>query len=390
MAIEGKDDGGAGGRIRLGMVGGGEGAFIGAVHRLAARMDDHYTFVAGALSSTPEKALRSGAALGLDPRRTYGSFEEMAARERRLKDGIEAVAIVTPNHMHAPVAAAFLKAGIHVICDKPLTTTLKEARKLQALAEKAGLVFCVTHNYTGFPLIRQAREMVQSGELGEIRVVQVEYPQDWLTEPLERTGQKQADWRTDPARSGAGGCVGDIGTHAYNLADFVTGIDVTEICAELTTFVKGRRLDDNVQIMLRYANGARGALWASQVAPGNENGLQLRVYGTKGGFHWRQDNPNYLFYTPFGKPTQILTRGGAGATAVAGRVTRIPSGHPEGYLEAFATIYTEAAAAIRSARDGTRRDPAVIFPTIADGVKGVAFIEAAVKSSARGGAWTKL
>ncbi|MCZ8097946.1 MAG: Gfo/Idh/MocA family oxidoreductase [Burkholderiales bacterium] len=390
MAIEGKDDGGAGGRIRLGMVGGGEGAFIGAVHRLAARMDDHYTFVAGALSSTPEKALRSGAALGLDPRRTYGSFGEMAARERRLKDGIEAVAIVTPNHMHAPVAAAFLKAGIHVICDKPLTTTLKEARKLQALAEKAGLVFCVTHNYTGFPLIRQAREMVQSGELGEIRVVQVEYPQDWLTEPLERTGQKQADWRTDPARSGAGGCVGDIGTHAYNLADFVTGIDVTEICAELTTFVKGRRLDDNVQIMLRYANGARGALWASQVAPGNENGLQLRVYGTKGGFHWRQDNPNYLFYTPFGKPTQILTRGGAGATAVAGRVTRIPSGHPEGYLEAFATIYTEAAAAIRSARDGTRRDPAVIFPTIADGVKGVAFIEAAVKSSAKGGAWTKL
>jgi predicted dehydrogenase len=232
--------------------------------------------------------------------------------------------------------------------------------------------------------------MVQSGELGEIRVVQVEYPQDWLTEPLERTGQKQADWRTDPARSGAGGCVGDIGTHAYNLADFVTGIDVTEICAELTTFVKGRRLDDNVQIMLRYANGARGALWASQVAPGNENGLQLRVYGTKGGFHWRQDNPNYLFYTPFGKPTQILTRGGAGATAVAGRVTRIPSGHPEGYLEAFATIYTEAAAAIRSARDGTRRDPAVMFPTIADGVKGVAFIEAAVKSSAKGGAWTKL
>lgn len=390
MAIEGKDDGGAGRRIRLGMVGGGEGAFIGAVHRLAARMDDHYTFVAGALSSTPGKALRSGAALGLDPRRTYGSFEEMAARERRLKDGIEAVAIVTPNHMHAPVAAAFLKAGIHVICDKPLTTTLKEARKLQALAEKAGLVFCVTHNYTGFPLIRQAREMVQSGELGEIRVVQVEYPQDWLTEPLERTGQKQADWRTDPARSGAGGCVGDIGTHAYNLADFVTGIDVTEICAELTTFVKGRRLDDNVQIMLRYANGARGALWASQVAPGNENGLQLRVYGTKGGFHWRQDNPNYLFYTPFGKPTQILTRGGAGATAVAGRVTRIPSGHPEGYLEAFATIYTEAAAAIRAARDGTTRDPAVMFPTIADGVKGVAFIEAAVKSSAKGAAWTKL
>jgi predicted dehydrogenase len=232
--------------------------------------------------------------------------------------------------------------------------------------------------------------MVQSGQIGEIRVVQVEYPQDWLTEPLERTGHKQADWRTDPARSGAGGCVGDIGTHAYNLADFVTGLDLTEICADLATFVEGRPLDDNVQIMLRYANGARGALWASQVAPGNENGLQLRVYGTKGGFFWRQDNPNALFHTPFGKPTQILTLGGAGAAAAAGRVTRIPPGHPEGYLEAFATIYSEVAAAIRAARDGTRLDPAVTFPTIDDGVKGLAFIEAALKSSAKGGAWTKL
>ena len=390
MAIEGKDDGGAGRRIRLGMVGGGEGAFIGAVHRIAARLDDHYTFVAGALSSTPEKALSSGTALGLDPKRIYTSFTDMAARERRHKDGIDAVAIVTPNHMHAPIAAAFLKAGIHVICDKPLTTTLKEARRLKALAERSGLVFCVTHNYTGYPLIRQARDLVQSGEIGEIRVVQVEYPQDWLTEPLERTGQKQADWRTDPARSGAGGCVGDIGTHAYNLADFVTGLDLTEICADLTTFVEGRALDDNVQIMLRYANGARGALWASQVAPGNENGLQLRIYGTKGGIVWRQENPNALFHTPFGKPTQILTRGGAGATAAAGRVTRIPPGHPEGYLEAFATLYSEVAAAIRAGRDGTRLDPAVTFPTIDDGVKGVAFIEAAVKSSAKGGAWTKL
>jgi predicted dehydrogenase len=390
MAIEGKDDGVAGGRIRLGMVGGGEGAFIGAVHRMAARLDDHYAFVAGALSSTPDKAMRSGAALGLDPKRTYGTFQDMASRERRLKDGIEAVAIVTPNHMHAPAAAAFLKAGIHVICDKPLTTTLKEARKLKALAEQSGLVFCVTHNYTGYPLIRQAREMVKAGELGEIRVVQVEYPQDWLTDPIETTGQKQADWRTDPARSGAGGCVGDIGTHAYNLADFVTGIQVSELCAELTTFVPGRRLDDNVQVMLRYANGARGGLWASQVSPGNENGLQLRVYGTKGGIHWRQDNPNYMYFTPHGKPTQILTRGGAGANAAAGRVTRIPSGHPEGYLEAFATLYTEAAAAIRAARSGAKVDKAVTFPTIDDGVKGVAFIEACVKSSGKGGAWVKL
>jgi predicted dehydrogenase len=390
MAIEGRSDAGKGGRIRLGMVGGGEGAFIGAVHRLAARMDDHYTLVAGALSATPEKALRSGAALGLDPRRTYGSYEEMAQRERRLKDGIEAVAIVTPNHMHAGPAKAFLRAGIHVICDKPLTTTLKEARQLAAAAEKSGLIFALTHNYTGYPLVRQARAMVQAGELGDIRVVQVEYPQDWLTEKIEDSGQKQADWRTDPARSGAGGCIGDIGTHAFNLADFVTGLDVAELSAELTTFVPGRRLDDNVQVMLRYANGARGMLWASQVAVGNENALQLRVYGTRGGLHWRQENPNVLLYTPFGKPTQILTRGGAGTGPEAARVTRIPPGHPEGYLEGFANVYSEIALAIRAAREGRKPDAQVMFPTVADGVKGLAFIEAAVRSSQRKGAWTSL
>jgi predicted dehydrogenase len=390
MAIEGKNDGTGGRRIRLGMVGGGEGAFIGAVHRMAARLDDQYVLVAGALSATPDKAMRSGAALGLDPQRTYADFEEMAARERRRADGIEAVAIVTPNHLHAPAARAFLKAGIHVICDKPLTTTLKEAMALRALAAKSGRVFCVTHNYTGHPMVRHARDMVRTGALGEIRVVQVEYPQDWLTEPLERTGQKQADWRTDPARSGAGGCIGDIGTHAFNLADFVTGIPVTELCAELTTFVEGRRLDDDAQILLRYANGARGMLWASQVSPGNENGLQLRVYGTMGGIHWRQDSPNHLYHTPFGEPTRILTRGGAGALPAANRVTRVPAGHPEGYLEAFATIYAEAAAAIRAARDGTTLDPAVTFPTIDDGVKGMAFIDAAVRSSAKGAAWVAM
>jgi predicted dehydrogenase len=390
MAIEGKNDGTGGRRIRLGMVGGGEGAFIGAVHRMAARLDDQYVLVAGALSATPDKAMRSGAALGLDPQRTYADFEEMAARERRRADGIEAVAIVTPNHLHAPAARAFLKAGIHVICDKPLTTTLKEAMALRALAAKSGRVFCVTHNYTGHPMVRHARDMVRTGALGEIRVVQVEYPQDWLTEPLERTGQKQADWRTDPARSGAGGCIGDIGTHAFNLADFVTGIPVTELCAELTTFVEGRRLDDDAQILLRYANGARGMLWASQVSPGNENGLQLRVYGTMGGIHWRQESPNHLYHTPFGEPTRILTRGGAGALPAANRVTRVPAGHPEGYLEAFATIYAEAAAAIRAARDGTTLDPAVTFPTIDDGVKGMALIDAAVRSSAKGAAWVAM
>ena len=390
MAITGKDDRSSGGRIRLGMVGGGEGAFIGAVHRLAARMDDHYSFVAGALSSTPEKSLRSGEALGLDPKRIYGSFEEMAKKEARRKDGIEAVAIVTPNHMHAAPALAFLKAGIHVICDKPLTNSLKEALKLQAVAEKSGKIFAVTHNYTGYPMVRQARAMVAAGDLGEIRVVQVEYAQDWLSEPLEQTGQKQADWRTDPARSGAGGCIGDIGTHAYNLADFITGIPVVELSAELTTFVEGRRLDDDTHVRLHYANGAKGTLWASQVAVGNENGLRIRVHGTKGGIAWSQENPNYLQFSSIGKPTQTITRGGAGTGPEAGRVTRIPPGHPEGYLEGFANIYTEIAHAIRAARSGIEPDTAVQFPTIQDGVKGLAFIEAAVASSAKAGRWTRL
>ena len=372
------------------MVGGGEGAFIGAVHRIAARLDDRYTLVAGALSSTPAKALRSGRALGLDPARIYADFAAMALRERGRKDGIEAVCIATPNHMHAAVATEFLKAGIHVICDKPLTTTLKQARKLQSLVRQSGLIFAVTHNYTGYPMVRQAREMVREGRLGEIRVVQIEYPEDWLTERIEASGHKQAGWRTDPARSGPGGCVGDIGTHAYNLADFVTGIPVTEILAELSTFVRGRRLDDNVHMLLRYANGARGSLWASQVAPGNDNGLRLRVYGARGGLEWRQEQPNQLYWSPYGEPTRRLSRGGPGLGAAATRVSRIPAGHPEGYLEGFATIYSEVAAAIRAARVRRKPDKAVLFPTIDDGVKGVAFIEAAIASSRRGGVWVKL
>ena len=376
-------------RIRLGMVGGGEGAFIGGVHRIAARLDDHYTLLAGALSSTPEKSRRSGTALGLE--RVYGTFAEMAAAEGARDDGIEVVAIVTPNDAHAPVAEAFLKAGIHVICDKPVTTSLRDALRLQNLAKKHGRIFAVTHNYTGYPMVRHARQLVADGALGEIRVVQVEYPQDWLTEALDATGQKQAGWRTDPKRSGAGGCIGDIGTHAYNLADFVASVPATSLCAELSTFVKGRRLDDNVQIMLRYANGARGLLWASQVAPGNDNGLRLRVYGSKGGLDWRQEQPNQLFWSPFGQPTQVIGRATGAANAAAARVSRIPSGHPEGYLEAFATIYSEIAQAIHAARgSGAGLDAAVQFPTITDGIKGMAFIEAAVRSSKAGGRWTNL
>lgn len=378
-------------RIRLGMVGGGEGAFIGAVHRIAARLDDQYELVAGALSSTPEKAQRSGAALGLASERIYSDFRAMAQAEAARPDGIEAVAIVTPNHLHAPVAEAFLKAGIHVICDKPVTTTSKDAKKLQALAAKQKLVFAVTHNYTGYPMVRQARQMVQEGRLGEIRVVQVEYPQDWLTEKLEDSGQKQAAWRSDPAQSGAGGAIGDIGTHAHNLAAYVTGLRLVELCAELTSFVKGRALDDNANVMLRYANGARGLLWASQVAPGNENNLKLRVYGSKGGLEWRQEHPNQLHWSPFGQPTQIIARATGAANASAARVSRIPAGHPEGYLEAFATLYGEIAQAIRAARKGgPRADKAAHFPTIDDGLRGVAFIEAVVASSRRGGRWTRL
>jgi predicted dehydrogenase len=390
MTIEGRSDAKLGGRIRLGMVGGGEGAFIGAVHRIASRIDDQYELVAGALSSTPDKARRSGQALGLAPDRVYDDFASMAKAESARPDGVEAVSIVTPNHVHAPAACALLEAGIHVICDKPLTVSLAEAKRMQAAVAASGRIFALTHNYTGYPLVRCMRQMVRAGELGELRLVQVEYPQDWLTGPTETTGNKQAEWRVDPARAGGGGSLGDIGTHAFNLADYVTGLEVAELCADLTTFVGGRKLDDNAQVLLRYANGARGALWASQVAPGNENGLRLRVYGTKGGLHWAQENPNELRWSPLGEPTRIVTRAGPGSGAAAARVTRVPGGHPEGYLEGFANIYSEVALAIKAAREGKKPPPECDFPTIVDGVKGVAFVEAAVKSSKANGAWVKL
>ncbi|MDD1535398.1 MULTISPECIES: Gfo/Idh/MocA family protein [unclassified Bradyrhizobium] len=390
MAIEASGETGGHRRIRLGMVGGGQGAFIGAVHRIAARIDDQFELVAGALSSDPIRAKTSAKELGIADGRAYGSFEEMAQAEAARADGIEAVAIVTPNHMHSPVAKAFLEAGIHVICDKPLTTTVAEAEQLVALVRKTGRIFVVTHNYTGYPMIRQARAMVANGDLGEIRLVQAEYLQDWLTEPLEATGQKQAAWRTDPSRSGAGGCIGDIGTHAYNLACFVTGLELDALLAQLSTFVEGRRLDDDVQIFLKWKGGAKGMLWASQIAVGNENGLKLRVYGSKGGLEWAQENPNQLWFTPYGKPKQLLTRGGAGASGAAARVTRIPSGHPEGYLEGFATIYAEAARAIRAAAAGEKPPPDVIFPTVEDGLAGVKLIDAAVKSSEGNGVWVRM
>ena len=391
MTIEARSAGQASAprRLRLGMVGGGEGAFIGAVHRIAARLDDHFSLVAGALSADAERAARSGAALGLDPQRNYPSFEAMARAERQRSDPIDAVAIVTPNHLHAPVATAFLREGFHVICDKPLASTLADAVALRDLARASGKLFCLTHNYTGYPLVRHARAMVAAGALGEIRLVQVEYPQEWLTEPIELQGQKQAEWRTDPARSGAGGCLGDIGTHAYQLAHFVTGLTLDQLCAELSTFVPGRRLDDNVNMLLRYQGGAKGMLWASQVAPGHENGLRLRVYGSRGGIEWVQAEPNVLIHSPLGESRRLVTRGSPAADASAARITRIPSGHPEGYLEGFANIYSEAAIAIRALDAGRAIPPEVYFPGLDEGVKGMAFIEAAVKSAAAGAAWVR-
>ena len=381
-------------RLRLGMVGGGQGAFIGAVHRIAARMDDHFALLAGCFSSDPERGRASAADLRIDPARSYASFEAMARAEARRKDGIEAVAIVTPNHLHAPVARAFLKRGVHVICDKPLTATLAEAKALRAQAEKAGVIFALTHNYTGYPMVRQAREMIASGELGTLRLVQVEYPQDWLTEPVEESGQKQAAWRTDPTKSGAGGSTGDIGTHAYNLGCFVSGLELAELSADLDSFVPGRRLDDNAHVMMRFKEKdgvtAKGTLWCSQVAPGHENGLKVRVYGTKGGLEWVQADPNYLWYTPFGEPKRLITRGGAGSSPAAARVSRVPSGHPEGYLEGFANIYSEAARAIHAKRSGAKLDPAVTYPTVDDGLKGMLFVDACVQSSKKNGAWVKV
>jgi predicted dehydrogenase len=388
MAIEGKGQGSRR-RLRLGMVGGGPGAFIGAVHRIAARLDDKYELVAAALSSDREKSLVGAKELNIP--RAYGSFQEMAAAESKMPEGIEVVSIVTPNHMHHAPAKAFLEAGIDVICDKPLTTTLEDALDLAKTVKRTGLVFGLTHNYTGHPLVRQAREMVAAGELGPIRLVQVEYVQDWLSTPLEKTGQKQAEWRTDPARSGPGGSLGDIGTHAYNLACFVTGLTCEKVAADVSTFVPGRRLDDNVHMMLRFTGGAKGSLWATQVAPGNENNLRLRVYGEKAGIEWHQENPNELSFTPLGQAKQIVRRGSAGTGRSAAHATRIPSGHPEGYLEAFAQLYNDLAEQIISRREKRAPNPlSLLVPTVEDGVEGVRFIKTALESSQNGSAWNTI
>jgi len=376
-------------RLKLGMVGGGNDAFIGGVHRIAARIDGQFDLVAGALSSTPERSAASAEALALP--RSYGSYAEMASEEARRKDGIDAVAIVTPNHVHAAAAIAFLEQGIHVLCDKPLTATMEEAAALEATVAESEALFILTHNYTGYPMIRQARDMIAEGDLGVIRVVQVEYAQDWLTKSQETEGLKQAQWRTDPARSGAGGSIGDIGTHAYNLACFVTGLNGESLAADLHTFGPDRILDDNAHVMLRFEGGARGLLWSSQVAPGNENALSLRVYGENGGLEWAQEDPNKLWYTPYGEPKRLFTRNGAGASVNNIAASRIPAGHPEGYLEGFANIYAEAATAIRRAKSGASKEVALgALPDINSGMAGMRFISACVASSKQNAAWISL
>ena len=372
-------------RIRLGMVGGGEGSFIGEVHRIAARLDDRYELLAGALSADAKTAQESAHNLNLDEKRSYSSFETMAKVESALEDGIEAVAIVTPNHLHAQVAETFLSNGIHIICDKPLTSNLNDAEALASVVKETELVFAVTYNYSGYPMVRQMREMIESGDLGEIRVIQVEYTQDWLSTDIEKTGHKQALWRTDPAKAGIGGAIGDIGTHAFHLSEFVTGLRVKALLADLDSMVTGRELDDNASILMEYTNGVKGMLWISQIATGNENGLKIRVFGTKAGIQWSQENPNFLQFSPLGEPRRILTRGGPSVGLLAGKATRIPSGHPEGFIEGFANIYTDTADLIIARKSNTKTESLV--PTINDGVRGMQFIETAVKSSNSGGVW---
>ena len=393
MTIEASKTGAAARRIRLGMVGGGQGAFIGGVHRMAARLDDRYELVAGALSSDATRAAASAAELHIAPDRSYPSFAAMASAEaaRNARDGggIDVVAIVTPNHLHAPIASAFLEAGIDVICDKPLSTTLAEAMDLVKRVRQSGRLFALTHNYSGYPMVRQAREMVAAGELGEIRLVHAEYVQDWLTTDLAATGQKQALWRSDPAQSGAGGAMGDIGTHAEQLARYISGLELEAVSADIQSFVTGRKLDDNAHVLLRYRGGARGMLWASQVAPGNENALRVRVFGSKAGIDFRQEHPNQLWFTPLGEQPRLVTRGGSGAGAAAGHATRVPAGHPEGYREGFAQIYRDVADQIQARREGRAADPlSCSVPTVEDGARGMKFIEAVIASSRADGRWT--
>jgi len=378
-------------KLKMGMVGGGRDAFIGAVHRRAAILDGGTELAAGCFSSTPEKSKASGRDLLVPDERVYGTYQEMAEAESKLPAGerIDFVSIVTPNFMHFPVAKTFLEAGFNVVCDKPMVLSSEQANQLMDLVEKTGAIFALSHNYTGYPMVKQARYMIQAGQLGVIQRVVVEYPQSWLLTKLEDTGQKQAAWRTDPKRSGIAGCVGDIGSHAENLTSYITGLEMTEICADLTTFVPGRLLDDDASVLLHYSNGARGVLWASQVCPGEENNLRIRVYGTEGALEWHQEHPNYLYFRPSSGPEQVYKRGNDYICEAAQRATRLPSGHPEAFIEAFANVYVNAMDTMRAKIRG--REPTELeldFPTVYDGAKGVFFIEKVVESAQSDRKWT--
>jgi predicted dehydrogenase len=377
--------------LKYGMVGGGRDAFIGEVHRKAMALDGQFTLLAGALSSTPEKARASGQDLGLAADRNYGSWQEMLEKElaRPEAERIDLVSIVTPNHVHYPVAKAFAEAGIHVVSDKPLVHTSEQAQDLVRISKEKDIVFAVTYNYTGYPMVRQARHMVQSGELGEIRKVIVEYNQGWLATKLEDEGLKQAGWRTDPERSGAAGCIGDIGSHAENLVATVTGLELSHLCADLSTFVPGRRLDDDGNLLLRFSSGAKGVLISSQIQVGDENDIRLRVFGTQGSLAWYQEDPNYLIHRPLGKATRILKRGNDYLCAASLKASRIPPGHPEAFLEAFANVYLGAAEAIRAKQAGRElADLEGDYPTVEDGARGVRFIERTVASASSEQKWT--
>ena len=370
-------------KLRAGIVGGGQGSFIGAVHRRAAQLDGEAEVVAGAMSTDPRRAEASAQAWYL--RRSYKNFEEMADTEASLPDGIDFVMVTVPNHLHYQVARTFLEHGIHVVCDKPMTFNLEEAQALVALVEQKKLIFALTHNYTGYPAVRHARHLVRSGAIGTIRKVLVEYVQDWLMEPVERAGNKQAVWRTDPTRSGMAGAVGDIGTHAENLLEFITGLKIAAICADLTAFIEGRQLDDDANMLLRLENGGKGILTCSQIAAGEENALSIRVYGSKAGLEWHQMEPNTLQFKQPGQPLQLLRTGLPYMSDDAKATTRLPAGHPEGFLEAFANIYRLAIADIRRVESGTA--PEGGYPTVYDGLRGMQFITRAVESSQKGAVW---
>jgi len=371
------------------MIGGGQGAFIGAVHRMAANLDGQMELVAGAFSADAKNSRITGEQLFLDPARVYGSYQEMARREaaRPVAEHLDFVVIVTPNFLHAPVATVFLEAGFHVVCDKPMTLNLKEAKALRAVVRRTGRVFALTHNYTGYPMVKEARELVRAGKLGKILKVVAEYPQGWLLDRIETTGHKQAAWRADPKKAGASCCLGDIGTHAENLGRYITGLQIDSLCASFTTYIPGRKLEDDANLLLRYQGGGQGVLTASQVSCGEENDLNIRVYGTLGSLAWHQEHPNELKYQPKGEPACVLRRGNGYVSEVAKKFTRLPFGHPEGFIEAFANLYLEAGAAMRDHAAGWRGT--YDFPTVDDGVIGMAFLETAVKSAKSKAKWTK-